>query len=281
MLNRPFCILIALAVPVCVHAQWLNRADPATPRTRDGKPNLSAPAPRLHGKPDLSGIWQPESTPRKILASLFPPGVGLLPGGENGLGEDDPQKYFLNFLLDFKHGEEPLTAAAAARLEESFASGKKPSALCIPASVPISDLVPAPFKIVQNPGLTMVLYEPDMVFRQIHTDGRKHPIDPQPSWLGYSVGRWEGDWFVVDSMGFNDRSPLDAMGHFHSEAMKVTERFHRLNFGLMEARITVDDPKTFTRPVAIQFNMRLLPNTDLIESFCTEDEQDLAHLPGK
>src|ERR1700677_553331 len=109
MRKGPICILIALAAPLSPYAQWLNHADPNTPHTRDGKPNLSAPVPRVHGKPDLSGIWIPESTPRKVLASLFPPGVGLLPGGENGLGEDDPQKYFLNILADFEPGKEPLT----------------------------------------------------------------------------------------------------------------------------------------------------------------------------
>src|SRR5579863_10377919 len=149
MRNGSLCILIVLAAPLCSQAQWLNHADPNTPRTRDGKPNLSAPAPRVHGKPDLSGIWIPESTPRKVLASLFPPGVGLLPGGENGLGEDDPQKYFLNILADFKQGEEPLTPKAAARLREMMQGGQKPSTLCAPPGVPNSDLIPTPFKIVQ------------------------------------------------------------------------------------------------------------------------------------
>jgi hypothetical protein len=130
MRTRSLCILIALAAPLCSHAQWLNHPDPSTPRTRDGKPNLSAPAPRVHGKPDLSGVWEPESTPRKILISLLPPGVGLLPDGTNGLGEDDPQKYFLNILADFKPGEEPLTPAAAAMLRRRLESGKKPSMLC-------------------------------------------------------------------------------------------------------------------------------------------------------
>jgi hypothetical protein len=147
--------------------------------------------------------------------------------------------------------------------------------------VPLTELVPAPFKIVQTPGLTLMLYEGDTVFRQIYTDGRKHPVDPQPSWLGYSIGRWDGDWFVVDAMGFNGRSPLDAMGHFHSEAMRVTERFHRRDFGHLDVDITIDDPMTFTKPVTVKVSERLLPDTDIIENFCTEDEQDLAHLPGK
>lgn len=126
-----------------------------------------------------------------------------------------------------------------------------------------------------------MLYEGDTFFRQIYTDGRKHPVDPQPSWLGYSVGRWEGDWFVVDATGFNDLSPLDAMGHFHSNAMHVTERFRRPDFGHMETQIIINDPKTFTKPVTIKVNQRLLPDTDVIESFCTEGEKDLAHIPGK
>jgi hypothetical protein len=134
---------------------------------------------------------------------------------------------------------------------------------------------------VQTPRLTLILYEADTVFRQIYMDGRTHPADPDPHWLGYSVGKWEGDWFVVDAMGFNDRSPLDAMGHSHSEAMKVTERFHRRDFGHIEYQLTIDDPKTFTSPVTVKFNHVLIPDTDISESFCTEDEKDLAHMPGK
>ncbi len=282
MRNRPVCILIALfAAPLFARAQWLAHTDPGVPRTRDGKPNLSAPPPRIHGKPDLSGVWQAESTPRQILATLFPPGVGLLPGGVNGLGEDDPQKYFLNILADFRPGEEPLKPAAAALFRERLEGGTKPSTLCEPIGVPNADLLPSPVKVVQTPRLTLMLYEGDTFFRQIYTDGRKHPVDPQPSWMGYSIGHWEGDWFVVDVMGFNDRSSLDAMGHFHSQAMRVTERFHRRDFGHMEVRITIEDPGTFTKPVEVAFNQVLLPDTDVIESFCTEGEQDLAHMSGK
>jgi hypothetical protein len=272
--------LIALAAS-CLPAQWLTYPAPGTPRLKDGKPNLAAPAPRVHGKPDLSGTWEPEGSPRKVLANLFPPGVGLLPGGVNGLGEDDPQKYFLNVLADFKPGEEPLTPAAAELLRKRLGGPRETTTLCQPPALPVNDLVPAPFKIVQNPGVTLILYEPDMVFRQIYTDGRKHPVGPQPSWMGYSVGRWEGDWFVVDVMGFNDRSPLDAMGHSHSDAMKVTERFHRRDFGHMDVRITIDDAKTFTKPLTIEFSDVLLPDTDVFEAFCAEGERDLAHLTAK
>lgn len=266
---------------LCASGQWVNQRNPATPRTPDGKPNLSAPAPRSHGKPDLSGIWQAESTPRKELAAMFPPGVGLLPGGENGLGEDDPLKYFLNFLADFKPGQEPFTPAAAALFRERMQAAKPPATLCEPQDLPIAPLLPAPFKIVQTPGLTLMLYESDTVFRQIFTDGRTHPADPQPAWLGYSIGKWDGDWFVIDSTSFNDLGNLDAMGHFHSDAMRVRERLHRRDFGHMDVEMTIDDPKTFTRPVTIRYSNRLLPDTDLMESFCTEDEKDVAHLAAK
>lgn len=275
-------IAITLAIaPLCVPAQWLNQSDPSTPRTRDGKPNLSGRVPRDHGKPDLSGIWQAESTPRKELAAMFPPGVGLLPGGENGLGEDDPLKYFLNILADYKMGEEPFTPAAAALFLQRMQNPAKLSALCIPASLPTIQIVPSPFKIVQKPGLTLILFESDNVFRQIFTDGRKHPADRQPSWLGYSTGHWEGDWFAIETIGFNDQSALDAMGHFHSADMRIVERFHRRDFGHMEVEMTISDPKTFTKPFTIRYENRLLPDTDLAENFCAEDEKDLAHLGGK
>jgi len=230
--------IILMGASICASAQWLNHPTPGTPRTKDGKPVLSAPAPRRDGKPDLSGVWQVESSSRKELAPY------LLPGGENGLGEDDASKYFINFFADFPFGQEPFQPAAAALFHERMQSGRKPSTLCPPPNMPLEDIVPGPFKIVSTPGLVMMLYESDYRFRQIYTDGRKLPSDPQPSWLGYSTGKWDGDWFVIDTVGFNDRGVLDAMGHFHSENMHLTERLRRRDFGHMDVEITVDDPKT-------------------------------------
>lgn len=130
---------------------------------------------------------------------------------------------------------------------------------------------------MQTPALIIILVESETTFRQIFTDGRKFPEDPQPSWMGYSVGQWEGDVLRVDTIGFNDLGWLDTMGHKHSEALRITERFHRANFGRMELQLTLDDPKTFTHPVTIKFNEHLLPDTDLIESYCSENEKDFAH----
>jgi hypothetical protein len=275
--RSPLAILAALfALPLCIPAQWLNQRDPSLPRTRDGKPNLTAPAPRRNGKPDISGLWEVESSPREDVEKL------LLPGGENGLGEDVPSKYFLNFFSDFPFLQEPFQPAAGAQYHQALQSGRKPPTLCPPPSITVNDLNVAPFKIVQTPGLTMMLYEGnDIFFRQVFTDGRKLPADPQPSWLVYSVGRWEGDSFVIDTIGFNDKNVLDAMGHSHSESMHLTERFRRRDVGHMNLQITLDDSKTYTKPVTVEVSLRLVPDSDLIESFCTEGETDLAHLPGK
>ena len=267
---------IFLGASVSASAQWLNYPAPGTPRTKDGKPILSAPAPRRGGKPDLSGVWQVESSSRKELAPY------LLPGGENGLGEDDASKYFINFFSDFPFMHEPFQPAAAKAFGERMKEGKKPATLCAPPTLPILDLVPGPFKFVMTPGLVMMLYEGSSnFFRQIYTDGRKLPTDPQPSWLGYSVGRWADDWFVVDTIGFNDKGGMDAMGHPHSSEMRLTERFRRRDFGHMDLEIIVDDQKTYTQPVTVKVGLRLLPDSDIIEAFCTEGESDLPHMPGK
>jgi hypothetical protein len=267
-----FTALVA-AAPVYVNAQWAIYHDPAVPRTRDGKPNLSAPSPRLNGQPDLSGIWQAESAPVAEIKQF------LLPEGINGLGEDLPTKYFFNFFADYPAGEEPMRPEVRAQFEKRPPGPGRPSTLCSLPTLPLQGLVPAPFKIVQTPRVTMVLYEADTIFRQIFTDGRSLPPDPQPSWLGYSVGKWAGDTFVVETVGLNDKVPIDRLGHPRSEALRLTEAFLRRDFGHMDVQITIDDPKTYTKPVTVVVKHRLVPDTELIESFCNENEKDLAHFP--
>jgi hypothetical protein len=267
-------LLTALvALPLSVNAQWAVYRDPAVPRTRDGKPNLVAPAPRLDGKPDLTGIWQAESAPLGEIQQF------LLPGGINGLGEDLPSKYFFNFFADYPAGQEPLRPEVRAQLQKRPPGPGGPPTLCPLPTIPLQGLVPAPFKIVQAPRLMMVLYEAETVFRQIFNDGRSLPSDPQPSWLGYSVGKWMGDTFVAETVGLNDKAPLDLLGHPRSEAVRLTETFRRRDFGHMDMQITVDDPKTYTKPVTILVKYRLVPDTELLESFCNEDEKDLTHMP--
>lgn len=246
-------------------AQWVNQPIPGAPRTPDGKVNMTGPAPRVNGKPDLSGIWQVEAEPR---------GPGLF-----GLGESPNSKYFRNILSDFKPGEEPLTAAGAEMLRQHGQAGPygNPSLNCLPDGVPHADLLPEPFKIIQTPGVIVMLYEVETIFRQVFTDGRKQLVDPSPAWLGYSVGKWEGDTLVVDTRGFNDRSWLDARGHGHTEDMRVEERFERRDFGHLDVAVIIEDPKTFTKPFTIHFTEQLLADTDVIEHICAEDEKDAPH----
>jgi hypothetical protein len=271
-------VLIAIvAVPPFSRAQWLNHRTPGIPRTADGKPNLAAKTPRgPDGKPDLSGLWQTESAPREILERY-------IPGVTNGAGEEAPSQYFLNILSDFQPGEEPLLPAAAAAFQQRAQSFTHESPLphCLPEGMPLVETAPAPYKIVQTRGLTLLLYERDTTFRQVYTDGRSLPYDPQPSWLGYSIGKWDGDALVVDSIGFNDRGWLDARGHTHSGALHLTERFQRLNFGNMEVQLTIDDPKTFARPFTVKLEQHLLADSDLLEYACSENEKDILHIESK
>jgi len=207
----------------------------------------------------------------------------LIPGATNGAGEEPFSQYFINIFSDLKPEDEPIRPAAAALFRErakSFSS-ESPLSHCLPEGMPLVEMAPAPYKIVQTPGLTLMLYERDTTFRQVYTDGRKLPNDPQPSWLGYSVGKWDGDTLVVDTVGFNDRGWLDARGHTHSEALHLTERFHRLDFGQMEVQLTIDDAQTYTRPFTIKLKQRLLPDSDLLESICAENEKDAHHTAVK
>src|SRR5665213_325399 len=268
MLNHLRIFLVFAGACSCAQAQWQNPI-PGAPRTPDGKVDMTGPVSRVNGHPDLSGIWQAEAEPRG-------------PGGIYGLGESPNSKYFRDILSDFKRGQEPLTPEGKEMMAKHSQPGTVcPSLICLPDGVPHADLLPEPFKIIQTPGETLFLYEVETIFRQIFTDGRKYPADPSPTWLGYSVGKWDGDTFVVDTMGFNDMSWLDARGHGHSEDMRVQERFHRRDFGHMEVTATVTDPKVFTQPVTINFVERLLPDTDVFEHICYENEKDAGHLPGR
>lgn len=270
-------VLLALAAAPGGRAQWLSHRTPGIPRTADGKPNLAARALRgADGRPDLSGLWLTESAPPALLERL-------IPGATNGAGEEPPSQYFINIFSDVKDADVPFRPAAAQLFRERARQFTKlsPVSHCLPEGMPLVEMAPAPYKIVQTPGVTFMLYERDTTYRQVYTDGRTLPEDPQPTWLGYSVGKWEGDALVVDTAGFNDRGWLDARAHAHSEALHLTERFHRLDFGHLEVQLTVDDPKTYTRPFTIKLKQHLLPDSDLLESYCAEDEKDAAHLGGK
>lgn len=257
------------AAGLSLRAQWVNQPMAGAPRTADGKINMTGPVPRLNGKPDLSGIWQVQAEPR-------------VPGNLFGLGESPNSRYFRDILADFKPDERPLTPEGAELLRRNTQTGAfNPFVNCLPDGVPHGNLLPEPFKIIHSTGVIVMLYEVETTFRQIFLDGRRLPADPSPSWQGYSVGRWDGDTLVIDTIGFNDRSWLDVRGTPHSEEMRVEERFRRRDYGHLDLTITITDPRIFTRPITLSVVEELLPDTDLFEHYCLENERDDAHFPGR
>jgi hypothetical protein len=145
--------------------------------------------------------------------------------------------------------------------------------------VPRINVAPAPFKLVQTPGFVVILYEAFNLWRQVFLDGRELTKDPNPTWLGYSVGRYEGDTLVVETTGFNGKTWLDQLGTPQTEAARVTERFRRKDFGHLQISVTIDDPKAYTKPWTAVEEAVLLPATELMEFICNENEKDQPHMP--
>src|SRR5262245_35759159 len=246
-------ILLISFVSAPAFSQWLNHPSKGVPRTADGKPDLSAPAPRqADGKPDLSGIWVA-----------------------------DTSKYLGNLAAD--SGPVPFQPWAEKLYNERKANlGKDdPEAQCMPQGVPKVNALPYPFKIFHMPGEVVILYEMFYLYRQVFTDGRELPKQfANPSWMGYSVGKWDGDDFVVETAGVNEKFWMDTNGHPHTEALHVIERFRRKDFGHMELEVTIDDSKAYTKPWKATIKQHLLPDTELLEFVC-EQNLDPAHLVGK
>ena len=150
---------------------------------------------------------------------------------------------------------------------------------CLPGGP--SEILNGMYRIIQTPTMLALLYEGGSGrYRQIFVDGRKLPKDPNPSWLGSSVGHWEGDTLVVETAGFNDRSWLDRAGHPHSESLRVTERFRRVDFGHMQFQITFDDPETLTKPLSLSLAVNYRADTDMLENVCNESNRDKVHMVG-
>jgi len=241
-------VLLSTAVAVQVGAQWLDYPTPGIPRSADGKANLSAPAPKtVDGKPDFSGLWRVKQATvgetDKAMHSLKPQGWAgeLSKKRKDNLGRDDM------------------------------------SVLCLPFG-PRADM--APDRIVQAPGMLIMLFS-DLTYRQVYLDGRPLPKDPNPAWMGYSIGHWDGDTLVVESSGYNDRSWLDGDGHPHTEALRVTERFRRPDFGHVELERTLEDPKALAQPWVVPIKLEFWADTDMLEYVCAENERDHSHLIGK
>jgi hypothetical protein len=261
--------LAAVLLPATLLAQWPAARSASAPRTPDGSVNMLAAAPRTpDGKPDLSGIWD-----KGLLPGEVPP-----PGSFSGIG---PSQAFRNLQAAVK--DLPLLPWAAELKATRFAQNSKdhPDAHCLPLHPIQLHLHPQPRKIVQTPNLVLILYEANDGKREIHLDGRTLPTgDLQPWWFGYSIGRWEGDTLVVESTGFRDQTWIDENGTPATDALRLTERLRRVNFGTLEIQITVNDPKTFTRPFTFTVQQHLMPDTELIEFVCGENNLSASRLVG-
>ncbi len=249
---------------ICAFAQWSNVATPGIPRLANGRADLAASTPRgPGGRVDLSGIWAAEC-------------------GVYGLDDCFTRSAFFDLARDVKPEDVQMTPWAAAiqaqRAKRDHVDD--PYGVCMPPGVPRIDYGGGPFKILQTPSVTAFLYETlvGMIFRQVFTDGRQLPRTPEPTWLGNSVGGWDGDSFVVETNGLKDGGWIDtAKAHPNSDALHVTERFRRVDFGHMNLTITIDDPKAYVKPWTATVKLRLLPDTDLIESFCDDHEHTMPH----
>jgi len=248
-------IIVGAASSAAV-AQWDPYPWKNQPRTPDGKVDLKAPPRRTaDGKPDLSGFWMPA----------------------------DGVKHLLNLAADLKPEEVPLQPWAQALYKERIENNGKdhPGVRCWPSGIPEKLNIPDGLKVVQTPDLLIFLHESRTIYRQVFTDGRPLPRDAQPTWMGYSIGHWEGDTLVIETIGQNGKTWLDMRGLPGTEALRIIERYTRPSVGRIDIDVTIDDPKAYTKPWSVKLSWNLVPDTDLIESICEENNKDLPHMVGK
>jgi hypothetical protein len=252
----PSVLALLFALSAVAEAQWDPWPSKNVPRLADGKVDMSAPARRTpDGHVDLSGFWMPL----------------------------DNVKHLLDLAADLKPGDVPFRPDAEALYKERIETNGKdhPGVRCLPSGIPEKENIPDGLKVVQTPDVTVLLYESRTIYRQIFTDGRPFPKDPTPTWMGYAVGSWEGDTLVVETRFQNGKTWLDMKGLPASDATRIVERFTRPTVGRINIDVTIDDPKSYTKPWNVKLTWRLIPDTDLIESICEENNKDLPHMVGK
>jgi hypothetical protein len=256
------CILVALLTAVPSAAQWIGYPTADVPRKADGSVDMTAPAPTLPGgKPDLSGIWIADNTPAgeetpsdgfSLSSSHFMADMGVdMPGG-----------------LPYQPWLVPIVEEHAANLAIN-----DPHIRCLPDNFLRAYGLPHLLKFVHTENLLIVLNEMNAGYRQVFTDARALPDDPSPSWQGYSSARWSDDTLVVDTIGIRDNTWIDWKGSVLTEAARVREEFRRLDFGHLEIRVTVDDPKAYTEPWTVTLRQRIVVDAELIDEICLENEQ--------
>lgn len=257
-------VMIGIGIPA--DAQWLKYPTAGVPRTAAGKVDMRAPTPRTaDGKPDFSGLWL---TANPWCPTGYDANSGLcgleLPMGLDGIN-----------LGRTLRGGLPYQPWLAKLVKERTASDSKddPHVRCLPDTFLRAYSLPHILKIVQTPGLLIMLSEVNASYRQVFTDGRPLPIDPTPSWQGYSTAKWEGDALVIDSAGFRDGLWIDWNGSEIGESAKVRERITRPEYGHLDIEVTVDDPKAYTKPWTVKLKQKIVVDTELVDEICLENEQ--------
>jgi hypothetical protein len=297
-------------------AQWPAFSPPGVPKTSDGKVDLKAPAPKTaDGKPDLSGVWEtapcPDCAP-PVIDGLSPtpgsgqaaaqaagragagaPAAGGQPsqgrgngqpgGGGRGRGNPFARNVFGNVGGSTPEGEAPYQPWAKELVQKRMADNSKdnPDAHCLPMGIMQLDSHPYPKKIIQAPNEVLMIYEGSgTTVREIFMDGRPLPKkeEVEPWWNGYSVGHWEGDTLVVETTGLMDDGWLDVRGSPLTSAAKLTERIRRLNYGYLEIKVTIDDPKAYTKPFDAIVYSRIMPTSQPSEFVCID--KDAQHYIG-
>ncbi len=275
MLSALLVLVAAGALSPQLLAQWLKYPTAGVPRTADGQPNMTAPTPRTpDGKPDFSGMW--------LTDDGFPcaqsPGKEFLTCG----AELPISRYGIDIGMGVPGGL-PYRPETAVLVKKRTADQSKddPHARCFPDTFLRSYGLPHIQKFIQVPGLLVMLDEDNANYRQVFTDARPLPQDPNPAWNGYSSARWEGDTLVVDSNGFRDDLWLDVNGNFITSAAKVRERIRRPDYGHLQIEVTVDDPKAYTKPWTVNLKQRIVVDTELVDEICLENEKSAQRMRGK
>jgi hypothetical protein len=268
---RPLLFLVLLAAPIAGLGQWLHYPTAGVPKKADGSPNRTGPTPRMSdGKPDFSGIWH---TARLIPCT--PDSSKFIDCGT----EIGGSPLALDLGTDMTGGL-PYQPWAAALVKQRKADHgiDDPHVRCLPDNPPRTWVMPHLVKAVHSPKLLVLLYEVNAMYRQIFVDGRPPLVDPNPSWNGYSTAKWEGDTLVVQTNGFRDDLWIDMAGSPMSEAAVMTERMRRPNYGTLELEITINDPKTYTRPWTVKMVQKIELDTELIDEICLENEKSYQRL---
>jgi hypothetical protein len=254
-------------------AQWPRYVRADVPRTASGEPDLNGPAPRLpNGKPDFSGVWESRVGPSGRLGGPFLPSLAA---------DAPPVATFVDVGRNMKEGL-PMTPWAAELKKQRMAkfSRDNPDAHCLPLGFMQLHTHSQPRKVVQTKDDMVIMYEANYGLRQIFTDGRSLPNldEANPQWDGYSAAKWDGDTLVVESGGFRDEGWLDVNGSPFTSALRLTERYRRVNYGRLEIDLTINDAKAYTRPFTVRVNWRLAAGDELIEFICNENEKSSEHL---